>query len=196
MHDGKHIMLYFGSFNPIHKAHIAIAEYVVSRGLADMVVLVVSPQNPFKEPEGLAPEFSRFEMAEMAAAASAYPGRIQVSAVEMTLPKPSYTINTLRFLATEFPDARFSILMGGDNVENLSRWRDADEILAGYDIYVYPRPGEKIAAAGSRMTVLKDAPLFDISSTEVREAVARGENIDGMVPMEVADYIHENRLWS
>ncbi len=189
-------MLYFGSFNPVHNAHMAIAEYVVGCGLADMVVLVVSPQNPFKEPEGLAPEFCRYEMAETAAAASAYPGRIQVSAVEMMLPKPSYTIDTLRFLAEEFPGARFSILMGGDNVENLGRWKEANEILAGYDIYVYPRPGEKTVTVGGRMTVLEDAPLFDVSSTEIRAAVARGGNIDGMVPIGVADYIHENKLWS
>ncbi len=189
-------MLYFGSFNPVHNAHIAIAEYVIERVLADMVVLVVSPQNPFKDAEGLAPEFCRFEMAETAAAASKFPDRIQASAVEMTLPKPSYTINTLRFLAEEFPETRFSILIGGDNAENLPKWREADAILAGYDIYVYPRPGEKTETAGGRMTVLEDAPLFDTSSTEIRAAVARGENIDGMVPEGVADYINENKLWS
>ncbi len=189
-------MLYFGSFNPVHKAHIAIAEYVVGHGLADMVVLVVSPHNPFKDAEGLAPEFSRYEMAETAAAASKYPDRIQVSAVEMTLSRPSYTIDTLRFLGSEFPDTRFSILMGGDNVEKLDEWKEADAILAGYDIYVYPRPGEKVEKQGGRMTVLEDAPLFDVSSTAIREAVARGENIDGMVPEGVADYIRENKLWS
>ncbi len=189
-------MLYFGSFNPVHKAHIAIAEYVVGQGLADMVVLVVSPQNPFKEPEGLAPEFCRYEMAEMAAAASKYPDRIQVSAVEMTLPRPSYTIDTLRFLVREFPDTQFSILMGGDNVENLGKWKEADAILAGHDIYVYPRQGKKIRKTGDRMTVLEEAPLFDVSSTGIRVAVARGEDVDDRVPVKVADYIHENKLWT
>lgn len=196
MHEGRHIILYFGSFNPVHKAHIAIAEYVVGQDLADMVVLVVSPQNPFKEPEGLAPEFSRYEMAEMAAAASRYPDRIQATVVEMTLPKPSYTIDTLRFLEKEFPGTRFSILMGGDNVAGLTSWKEAEEIIAGYDIYVYPRPGEDVETIGNRMTVLENTPLFSISSTEIREAVARGENIDDKVPVGVADYIHENKLWS
>ncbi len=170
----KRVMLYFGSFNPVHRGHIAIAEYAIERDLADMVVLVVSPQNPFKESEGLAPEFVRFEGAEAAAAASRYPSQIKASAVEMTLPKPSYTINTLRFLEAEFPDARFSILMGGDNAEGLAGWREADKIVGHYPIYVYPRPGDDVEKFPAEVTVLHDAPLFDVSSTRVRTLLESG----------------------
>ena len=170
----ERIMLYFGSFNPVHRGHIAIAEYVLDRGLADMVVMVVSPQNPFKEAEGLAPEFERFETVERAAASSRYPYTIQASAVEMTLPKPSYTINTLRFLGERFPGAQFSILMGGDNAEGVAGWREADKIIGHYPIFVYPRPGDDPAKYPAGTTVLEDAPQMDISSTQIRALLESG----------------------
>ncbi|MDR0907862.1 MAG: nicotinate (nicotinamide) nucleotide adenylyltransferase [Rikenellaceae bacterium] len=196
MTEPKRILLYFGSFNPTHNAHIAIAEYAIEQDLADEVVLVVSPHNPHKDARGLASEFHRYEMASLAAAASKYPDRILVSLVEMTLPKPSYTINTLRFLAREFPDTRFSILMGGDLVAKLDTWREAGEIIANYDIYVYPRPYEDdIVPVGERMHILWDAPLSDISSTAVRAHIAKGETIKELMPREVAAYIDKHRLW-
>ncbi|MDE5622214.1 MAG: adenylyltransferase/cytidyltransferase family protein, partial [Alistipes sp.] len=109
----KRMMLYFGSFNPIHKGHVALAEYVVDRDLCDEVALVVSPQSPYKEAGMLAPEMERFEMAEIACKASKHPERIRPSVVEFLLPKPSYTIDTLRYLTEHFGrEMRFSILMG------------------------------------------------------------------------------------
>ena len=113
----KRVALYFGSFNPIHKGHIALAEWVVEQGLCDELIFIVSPQNPLKEQKELAPEFSRYEMCEMACQASRYPDRIKVSAVEFVLEKPSYTINTLRYLRENFgAEMQFSILLGADNV--------------------------------------------------------------------------------
>ncbi|MDR2894744.1 MAG: nicotinate (nicotinamide) nucleotide adenylyltransferase [Alistipes sp.] len=167
-------MLYFGSFNPVHRGHVAVAEYALDRGLADMVVMVVSPQNPFKDEKGLAPGHERFEMAERAAARSRFPHRIQASAVEMTLPVPSYTIDTLRHLAELMPEARFSILVGGDNASTLTRWREAEAILNNYPIYVYPRPGDDRAGFPAGVTVLDDAPGMEISSTAVRELLESG----------------------
>ncbi len=170
----ERIMLYFGSFNPVHRGHIAIAEYVLDRGLADMVVMVVSPQNPFKQAEGLAPEAERLEGVERAAASSRYPCTIQPSAVEMTLPRPSYTIDTLRFLGEKFPDTRFSILVGGDNAEGMTGWREADKIIGRYPIFVYPRPGDDPAKFPAGATVLDDAPQMNISSTEIRALLESG----------------------
>ncbi len=170
----RRVMLYFGSFNPVHRGHVAIAEYAVEHDLADMVVMVVSPQNPFKDADGLAPEVERFEGAERAAAASRYPYHIQASAVEMTLPRPSYTIDTLRFLEERFPDTRFSILIGGDNAAGMTRWREADKIIGRYPIYVYPRPGDDRDGWPDGFTVLDDAPQMDISSTRIRELLAAG----------------------
>lgn len=108
----KRVMLYFGSFNPVHRGHIALAEYVVGQGLCDEAVLVVSPQSPYKQAAELAPEMDRFEMAEIACAASKYPERIKPSVVEFLLPKPSYTIDTLCYLKENFGSGmQFSILM-------------------------------------------------------------------------------------
>ena len=131
----KRVALYFGSFNPIHKGHIALAEWVVEQGLCDELIFIVSPQNPFKEQEGLAPEFSRYEMCELACKASRYPEQIKVSAVEFVLEKPSYTINTLRYLRENFgSEMQFSILMGADNIENFDKWREYEEILRDYPL--------------------------------------------------------------
>jgi nicotinate-nucleotide adenylyltransferase len=113
-------------------------------------------------------------MAVAAAAASRFPDRIAASAVEMTLPRPSYTIDTLRFLAAERPDVEFSILMGQDNLARLPEWREAEAILGRYPVYVYPRSGADTAQLPEGVTILKDAPLFDVSSTEVRRLLESG----------------------
>lgn len=171
----RRVMLFFGSFNPVHRAHIAVAETAVERGLADMVVMVVSPQNPFKPVEGLAPEYQRFTGVESAARASKYPLQIQASAIEMTLPRPSYTIDTLRFLETEFPETEFSILMGADNAARLKEWKSADEIMEKYQIFVYPRDGAGIdGQLPGNVHVMEGVGLMDVSATEVRRRLESG----------------------
>lgn len=189
-------MLYFGSFNPVHKGHIALAEYVVERGLCDTVVLVVSPQNPMKRESSLLPEMTRFEMAETACRESKYPDRIQASAVEFLLEKPSYTINTLRFLEeNNGSEMRFSILMGADNIENFHRWREYETILDRYEIWVYPREGYSAEEYEGKVHMLEDAPLFDCSSTEIRNALRNGRDVSGQLSAGVCDYIIKNRLF-
>ena len=194
----KRVLLYFGSFNPVHRGHIALAEYVISDGFADQVVLIVSPQNPHKEQSDLAAEFSRYEMCQAACAASLYPEQIQVSAVEFTLPRPSYTIDTLNFLTENFGEQmEFSILMGADNIENFHRWKSYEQIIDNYPILVYPRTGYYLARSqfADRVVFLENAPLFDISATEIRKAIAEGSDISDMVIPEVEQYIRNNKLW-
>lgn len=194
----KRVLLYFGSFNPVHRGHIALAEYAISDGFADQVVLIVSPQNPHKEQSDLAAEFSRYEMCQAACAASLYPEQIQVSAVEFTLPRPSYTIDTLNFLAENFGEQmEFSILMGADNIENFHRWKSYEQIIDNYPILVYPRTGYYLSRSqfADRVVFLENAPLFDISATEIREAIAEGRDISDMVIPEVEQYIRNNKLW-
>ena len=165
-------MLYFGSFNPVHRGHIALAEYVVGQGLCDETVLVVSPQSPYKQAAELAPEMDRFEMAEIACAASKYPERIKPSVVEFLLPKPSYTIDTLRYLKENFGSGvQFSILMGSDQIARLAGWKEYEQILE-YPVYVYPRRGEPAEGFEGRITPLTDAPLQDFASTDVRDRIA------------------------
>ena len=192
----KRMMLYFGSFNPVHKGHTALAEYVLERGLCDEVALVVSPRSPYKETAELAPELDRFEMAEIACAASEYPDRIKPSAVEFLLPKPSYTIDTLRYLTQNFgSEMRFSILMGGDQIARLDGWKEYERVLE-YPIYVYPRRGERTDRFAGRITVLDDAPVQDLSATQIRERIGRGEAVDGLLDDGVAEYIRRKGLWS
>lgn len=192
------VLLYFGSFNPVHRGHIALAEYAISDGFADQVVLIVSPQNPHKEQGDLAAEFSRYEMCQAACAASLYPEQIQVSAVEFTLPRPSYTIDTLNFLTENFGEQmEFSILMGADNIENFHRWKSYEQIIANYQILVYPRTGYSLSASqfADRVVYLENAPIFDISATEIRKAIAEGRDISDKVIPEVEKYIRNNKLW-
>ena len=192
------VVLYFGSFNPVHRGHIALAEYVISDGFADQAVMIVSPQNPHKEQSDLAAEFSRYEMCQAACAASLYPDKIQVSAVEFTLPRPSYTIDTLNFLAENFGDQmEFSILMGADNIENFHRWKNSEQIIANYPILVYPRRGYSLSRSqyADRVVYLENAPLFDFSATDVRTAIAEGGDISEMVISEVESYIKQNKIY-
>ncbi|MEG2064429.1 MAG: nicotinate (nicotinamide) nucleotide adenylyltransferase [Alistipes sp.] len=193
----KNVILYFGSFNPIHKGHIALAEYVVEQALCDEVVLIVSPQNPLKPIEVQAPELDRFEMAELACAASKYPDRIKPSIVEFLLDKPSYTIDTLHYLVANYGAERhFSILMGGDLIPQLDQWKAYTEILDNYHLYVYPRREERVDRYLDRITYLKDAPLYDYSSTAIREALERGDDVSDCMPESVLHYIREKELWS
>ena len=192
----KRTLLYFGSFNPVHRGHIALAEYAIANDIADQVILIVSPQNPHKQSADLAAEFSRYEMCVAACQASKYPEQILVSAVEFTLPRPSYTIDTLRFLSENFGGSMsFSILMGADNIARFDQWKQYDQILAGYPIFVYPRPGYQVDKFADRVTYLADAPLFDFSATDVRKALLAGKPIGDMVCPEVERYIKSNKLW-
>lgn len=193
----KRVMLYFGSFNPIHKGHIALAEYAVERDLCDELIMVVSPQNPLKLSGDLAPELERFTMTELACQNSKYPDRIKPSLIEFMLEKPSYTINTLRYLTSEYgSQMSFSILMGGDLVEQLERWRDYEEILANYPIFVYPRRGERVERYLDRIVLLDDAPLFDVSSTDIRRGLMRGDDVKAMVDVSVLNHIETQGFWS
>ncbi len=190
-------MLYFGSFNPIHRGHIALAEYAVEQELCDEVVMVVSPRNPLKSVADLAPEVDRYEMVEIACSESKYPDRIKPSVIEFMLERPSYTINTLRHLRQNYgSDCDFSILMGGDIIGQFDKWRCYEEILSDYNIYVYPRRGEKIDRYLDRITVLDGAPYFDYSSTEIREGLMRSKSVDKMVSQRVLGYIKSKELWT
>lgn len=193
----KDTLLYFGSFNPVHRGHIALAEYALRQKLCDRVVLVVSPHNPFKDAEMLAPELDRFEMAEIACRASAFPERIIPSAVEFLLPKPSYTIDTLRYLREQHgADDRFSVLMGADQLRDFARWKEADALLSEFRVVVYPRAGAPLGDYAGRVVYLADAPLYDDSSTRVREALERGDDASAMLDAGVLAYIREKGLWS
>lgn len=182
--------LFFGSFNPIHIGHLALAQYVLNFGDVDEVWLVVSPHNPFKSPKDLAPAEVRLEMATHATAAD---DRIKVVDIEMRLPQPSYTINTLDALAKSFPNRDFAIIMGDDNLEGLPHWREAQRLINGRTFIVYPRPNchaeaKPIEEMGGKVVRL-DAPQMDISSTMIRKWVSEGKTPRHFVPNEIIDTV-------
>lgn len=193
----KRMLLYFGSFDPIHNGHTALAEYAIDKGIADEVALIISPQNPFKVGVLQTPEMMRYEMAELACGASRYPERIKPSVVEFVLEKPSYTIRTLDYLRENNGDEmEFAIITGSDIWERFDEWRDYERILDEYKIYIYPRKGYEVAKFADRVTLLEDAPFVEISSTEIRERVERGEDISSFVTPAVKEYIAKNQLWT
>lgn len=193
----KRMLLYFGSFDPIHNGHIALAEYALERDLADEVALIISPQNPFKTDVLQTPEYTRYEMAEMATKESRFPQQIKPSVVEFVLEKPSYTIKTLDYLKETCGDEmEFSIITGSDIWARFDEWKDYERILNEYKIYVYPRKGYEVEKFADRVTLLSDAPYVEFSSTEVRERAERGEDLLAYVSPSVAEYIKNNQLWT
>jgi nicotinate-nucleotide adenylyltransferase len=161
------IGLYFGSFNPVHNGHLAIAEYMLKYAPIDELWFVLSPQNPLKNPEELWSNEKRFELLKTAITGRS---KMSISTIEWDMPKPSYTIDTLKKLSELFPNVEFSILMGADNLEHIERWKSFEEILNHYKIFVYPRLNavKNQYFQHSNVTIF-DAPLMDISSTQIRE---------------------------
>ena len=193
----KRMLLYFGSFDPVHNGHISLAEYAIERNLADEVALIISPQNPFKADALQTPEYTRYEMTDLACKASKYPEKIKPSVVEFVLEKPSYTINTLDYLRDNHgQDMEFAIITGSDIWARFDEWKEYERILNEYKIYVYPRKGYAVEKFADRVELLADAPYVEYSSTEVRGRVERNEDISAMVAPEVAKYIAEHQLWT
>lgn len=166
----KIIGIYGGSFNPIHYGHIGVAKWVKDHTTLDEVWLMVSPNNPLKDPKILAPEQERLEGVKKAI--KDIPGLV-ASDFEFNLPRPSYMANTLRELVKTYPDYKFSLIIGEDSLETLQQWKDFEYIVNNFIIYVYPRHGcdnYKIfnIPAYPYIKMLYTAPYIDISSTEIR----------------------------
>lgn len=177
------IILYFGSFNPIHYGHLHLAEYVLRNVDVDALWFVLSPHNPLKSPKDLWPEQKRLLLVRQA-----IEGHVGLEAcdVEFSLPKPNYTINTLRHLAAQYPEHTFSILIGEDNYQIFDRWREWQEIINRWPIYVYPREGsESDRTRFPEMHWLDHAPHYNVSSTEIRQRLSRGESIDDLTPIKI-----------
>ncbi len=176
----KKIAIFGGSFNPIHKGHVAIAQGVLQSGLVDEVWLMVSPRNPLKKESSLMPDRLRLQLARRAV--KDLPG-IKACDFEFHLPKPSYTYITLRRLREAHPDHQFVLMMGADNWQRFSLWRNHEELLADYSIIIYPRQGYDIDTATLPPTVhYVEMPLYNISSPQIREALARGEDVSEFIP--------------
>lgn len=191
----KKVGLFFGSFNPIHIGHLIIAEYMVEFTPLEQIWFVVSPRNPLKKKETLLDETHRIRMVRLAIE---YDNRFKASSIEFNLPLPSYTINTLTYLNEKYPKIDFSLILGLDNVATLSKWKNYEQLLKHYKIYVYPRiysAAEPPALATHPSITLTDAPIVELSSTFIRKAISEGKTIKHMVPPQVGDYIKEMHFY-
>ncbi len=185
--------LLFGSFNPIHIGHLALANFILEYAPLDEIWFVVSPQNPFKESNELIDENKRLAMVELAIKPES---RFKACNIEFSLPKPSYTINTLQKLQENYPLHRFIIIMGGDNLLSINRWKNADEIISGFPILVYPRPGVKIQDIPQKGDIrIMEAPLLDISSTFIRQGLSEGKKLRFLLPDAVFKLIEAEGLY-
>lgn len=188
------IGLFFGSFNPIHVGHLIIANYMAEFTDLDQIWLVVSPQNPFKKKASLANDYDRLHLAK--AATEDHP-KIQVSNVEFGLPQPSYTIDTLIYLKEKHPEEEFSLIMGGDNLATLHKWKNADILLRDYPILVFKRPHYELGALKEHpsVTIFEDTPLMQISATFIRKCVKNGKSIKYLVMPEVEKEIRKSGIY-
>lgn len=188
------IGLFFGSFNPIHNGHLIIASQMVEFSDLDEVWFVVSPQNPLKKKNGLLNEYDRLMMVEKAIEND---DRFDVSNVEFGLPKPSYSIDTLAHLKERHPEHQFSLIMGGDNLATLPKWKNYEAILKYYKVYVYNRPGYEIdhELTDHPSVHMLEFPQMDISASYIRNCVAEGRSIRYLVPDKVREYIQSMSLF-
>ena len=189
------IGIFGGSFDPIHSGHAIIAQHIIGSGAIDRLWLMVSPLNPLKEGRPrLVSDADRLRMVEMV---SRPMQGVETTAFEFTLPRPSYTIDTLNALQAKFPDDEFYLIIGADNWEVFDKWRNSDEILAKYHVLVYPRLGHEVnipAELGERVQLV-DAPIIELSSTEIRNRLAEGKSVRYYVPDEVFNYIRHHNLY-
>lgn len=193
------IGLYFGSFNPIHIGHLAIANYMVEFTRIDQIWFVVSPQNPLKDKSNLLRDYHRLEMVHKAIDDDE---RFRASNIEFDMPKPSYTIDTLTYLHEKFPKYRFSLIMGSDNLQYLHKWKNYRELLSNYKIFVYPRPDYDFELV--KLSILSeynssftrvDAPLMEISSSFIRKSIKNKMNLRHFLPKAVYNYIKEMHFY-
>lgn len=183
-----------GSFNPIHVGHAIIANYIIQNTDIDQLWLMVSPENPFKTGQAMVNEGQRLRMVEMV---SRMLDNVITSGFELTLPRPSYTIDTLNALKVKFPSDDFTLVIGADNWAVFDKWRSHDEIISNFKIVVYPRVGYDIVIPSkmSDRVLAVDAPIIEVSSSKIREQLSMGHDMRFFMPDEVYDYILRNNLY-
>ncbi len=189
----SHVGLFFGSFNPVHVGHMIIANYMVEHTDLDEVWMVLSPQNPFKSQRSLANDYDRLHLLNLAIGDHF---KIKSSNAEFNLPKPSYTIDTLSYLKEKYPDKKFSLIMGGDNITNFHKWKNYDLILRDHDIYIYKRGNKTEHKLGDNPNIkFAEAPLLNISASYIRKSIKEGNSIQYLVTEEVFSYLNTHNIY-
>lgn len=190
----KRIGIYSGSFNPIHLGHTKLAEYIVDNKFVDEVWFVVSPCNPLKKQKELLDEYIRLDM--LILAIENHPN-FKASDVEFCMPIPSYSIDTLNFISTQFTDYQFFMIIGSDNALVFDQWKDYTQLLDNYPILVYPRIGSEFHLVADRYPEMEllNSPVYDISSTEIRNSIAQKKDVSQWLHPSVHQFIIDNDLY-
>jgi nicotinate-nucleotide adenylyltransferase len=185
--------LFFGSFNPIHNGHMIIANYIIEFSDLDQIFFVVSPQNPLKEKASLLADYHRLALVKEAIGDST---RFSACDIEFKMPKPSYTIDTLIYLKEKYPEKEFSLIIGGDSLNSFPKWKNFQQILKDYQIIVYPRPNFDISEYKNYKNIkVLNAPLMEISSTFIRNAVSDKKDIRFFMPERAWNYMREMHFY-
>jgi nicotinate-nucleotide adenylyltransferase len=178
-----HVGLFFGSFNPVHIGHMALANYMLAFTDLQEVWFIVSPQNPFKEKNTLLAEQNRLLLVNLAI--NDHP-RMRSSSIEFGLPQPSYTVNTLARLIDKFPQHKFSLILGQDNLHGFNKWKNYEEILRAHRLYIYPRKETAHSELENHPSVtITGAPLIEISSSFIRKGIKEGRDMRFFLPEKV-----------
>lgn len=187
------IGLFFGSFNPVHVGHMIIANYIVAHSNLDQVWIVVSPHNPLKKKQSLAKDHDRLHLVRLAIGDNL---KIKASDIEFNLPQPSYTIDTLAHLSEKHPSKEFSLIMGGDNLATLHKWKNYESIINNYKILVYKRPRYRLGDLKDHPNVtICDAPLLQISASYIRKCIKEHKSIEYLVPDRVYEYLEATPIY-
>lgn len=186
--------LFFGSFNPVHIGHMIIANHMVQYTDLKEVWMVVSPHNPLKNKASLAKDSDRYYLVQLAIGDNP---NIKASNIEFSLPLPSYTIDTLTHLTEKYPKREFSLIMGGDNLASIDKWKSFQILMDSYDIYVYQRTGYSVTkyANHHRVKIVENVPMMDISATFVRNAIQDGKSVQYLLPDKVFEYLEGSSIY-
>ena len=186
------IGLFFGSFNPMHIGHKVIASYMAEFSELEQVWFVVSPQNPLKQKQSLLDQYHRLMIIRMELEDNP---KLEVSDIEFGMPQPSYTIDTLVRLKEEHPENEYALIMGADNLQNFHKWKNYEQILADYSVYVYPRPGIEISGKHENIHIIKGVPQMEISASFIRKSIKEGKDISYLMPEKAWKYTDEMNFY-
>ncbi|MDE7401926.1 MAG: nicotinate (nicotinamide) nucleotide adenylyltransferase [Muribaculaceae bacterium] len=188
------ILVFGGSFDPIHEGHAVVASYASQCGVADEVWLLPNAVNPLKTATQPAPDADRLAMCELIAASLP---AVKVCDVEIHNHQPHYTYDTLRKLGAEYPQHEFRLLIGSDNWLIFDKWKNSEKIIAEFAPVIYPRPGYPVVQESlpAGVSILEDAPMVLLSSSFIREWKKSGHSLLYIVPDNVREYIEERKLY-